>query len=280
MQQSASPARGGPQSVGRVFAILESLAGDSDGATLAELAAGTGAPKTSLVGLLAGLTSEGCLLRDGAGRYRLGPRFISLAMRAVAGRDLVALCRPELEALVAATGETAVLGVLADDADVATYLDKVESSNPIRYAVTVGERRELYCTAMGKALLAQLPPDRLRQYLKDTSRERFTPTTLTGQRELMAEMAQVRAEGIARTRGERFADASGMAAPVFAADGSAVAAVLIAGPSERMQVNADENERQLRRAADECTRLAGGEARHEQRAAPATGQRGNRRQAR
>jgi len=279
MRTSAIPsnptsARGGPQSVGRVFAILESLAGRGDGATLTELAVETGAPKTSLVGLLAGLTHEGCLLRDVAGRYRLGPRFLSLAMRAVAGRDLVALFRPELEALVGATGETAVLGVLAPDADVATYLDRIESSNPIRYAVTIGERRELYCTAMGKALLAQFPADRLRRYLKDTKRERFTATTLTGQRELMAEMARIRAEGIARTHGERFADASGVAAPIFAGDGSTVAALLIAGPSERMQAHADENERQLRRSAAACTRLAGGEP------APAAGQGGHRRQRR
>ena len=68
-------------------------------------------------------------------------------MRAMAGRELAALARPILVGLVEATGETAVLGALAPDADLAIYLDKVESANSIRYAVTVGER-ELYCTAM------------------------------------------------------------------------------------------------------------------------------------
>ncbi len=60
----SSQARNGPQSVGRVVLILEALSGVRDGATLSELAAEVGAPKTSLVGLLAGLTAERYLERD------------------------------------------------------------------------------------------------------------------------------------------------------------------------------------------------------------------------
>ena len=217
-----------------------------------------GAPKTSLVGLLAGLVGESCLVRDEAGRYSLGPRIHSLAMQAMAGRELFMLARPILLRLVEASGETAVIGALAPDADLAIYLDKVESSNPIRYAVTVGERRDLYCTAMGKALLAYFEPARLKKYLKSTPRERFTATTITGTADLLAELSRVRREGIARTNGERVKGASGQAAPVFGSDGALVAALLIAGPSERMRANAKSNERFLKHAAAECTRLAGG----------------------
>ena len=74
-----SDVRSGPQSVRRIVLILEALCDADDGATLSELAACLGAPKTSLVELLAGLTAEGCLERDTAGRYHLGSRFISLA---------------------------------------------------------------------------------------------------------------------------------------------------------------------------------------------------------
>ena len=148
--------------MGRIFSILDAIAGSRTGATLSELAVIAGAPKTSLAGLLAGLTVEGCLVREQSGRYLLGPRVHSLAMQAMAGRELSMLARPILLRLVEATGETAVIGALAPDADLAMYLDRVESSNPIRYAVTVGERRELYCTAMGKALLAHCEPERLK----------------------------------------------------------------------------------------------------------------------
>ena len=259
----SSDARNGPQSVGRVVSILEALSGVRDSATLSELAVEVGAPKTSLVGLLGGLTAERCLERDAAGHYRLGPRFISLAMRVASGRELIMLARPIMTDMVEATGETAVLGALAPDQDAAIYLDKVESTNPIRYAVTAGERRELYCTGIGKVLLAHMDPARLQIFLKSTARRRFTPTTITGARALRAELSGVRQEGIARTRDERIAGASGIAAPVFGSDGSVVAALLIAGPSERMQAHAERNERILRRAAAECSHLVGGVSRAE-----------------
>ena len=250
--------RAGPQSVGRIFSILDSIAGRRAGATLSELAVIAGAPKTSLVGLLAGLTVEGCLVREESGRYLLGPRVHSLAMQAMAGREFVMLARPIMRRLVEATGETAVIGALAPDADLAIYLDKVESSNPIRYAVTIGERRDLYCTAIGKALLAHFEPARLKRYLKSSVRERFTATTITSAADLNAEVLRIRREGIARTNGERVRGASGLAVPIFAGGGTVVAALLIAGPSERMRANAKSNERFLKSAAAECTRLAGG----------------------
>ena len=258
LKAGAAAPRAGPQSVGRIFTILDSIAGARVGATLSDLARITNSPKTSLVGLLAGLCAEGCLVRDAAGRYLLGPRIHALAMQAMAGRELAELVRPVLAGLVEASGETAVLGALAPDADLAIYLDRVESSSSIRYAVTVGERRDLYCTAMGKALLAYFEPARLKMYLKTTARQKFTPTTITGTADLLAELARVRRDGIARTNGERVSGASALAAPIFAGDGTVVAALLIAGPSERMRANAKSNERLLLQAARECTRLAGG----------------------
>ena len=197
-------------------------------------------------------------MRDEAGRYFLGPRVHALAMRVMAGRELAVLLRPILSELVEASGETAVLGALAPDADLALYLDRVESKNPIRYAVTVGERRDLYCTAMGKALLAHFEPARLKRYLKSTPREKFTAATITGAGDLRAELARVRQEGIARSNGERVAGASALAAPIFASDGVVAAALLIAGPQERMRTAAANNQRLLRHAAAQCTRLLGG----------------------
>lgn len=254
-----APARpGGPQSVGRVFAMLDCIAARQRGMTLSELAAAVGAPKTSLASLLAGLAAEGCLLRDGAARYSLGPRIHGLAMQAMAGRELAVLARPFLRALAESTGETAVIGALAPDAPVALYLDKVESVNPIRYAVAAGERRELYCTALGKVLLAHFDAQRLKRYVETTPRPRFTRRTIVEAGALLKELANIRRDGIARTQGERVPEASGLAAPVFGAGGSVAGALLIAGPSARMRANARRNERLLRAAAAQCTRYAGG----------------------
>lgn len=248
----------GPQSVGRVFLILEYLVANRDGATLSELASFVGAPKTSLVGLLNAMVNDDGLRRDTSGRYVLGARIYALAMRAVAGRELSELARPFLIELVEATGETAVLGTLADDVDLVVYQDKVESSNPIRYAVTVGERRQLHCTALGKLLLAYLPSERIEKFMGAEPLTRFSPNTITTAASLRAELKRIRQKGIARTRGERVLDANGVAAPVFQSDGQVVAGLLIAGPSRRMEQNSARNESALLRISAALTDLIGG----------------------
>jgi DNA-binding IclR family transcriptional regulator len=71
-------------------------------------------------------------------------------------------------------------------------------------------------------------------------------------------MARIREHGIARTKAERIEGASGLAAPIHAAGGDTIAALLIAGPSERIHGNSAATETLLKAAAAECTRLAGG----------------------
>ena len=236
--------------------ILERLvaarAGMTGTVSLNDIADATGAPKSSLLGLLQGLQDEGCVVRDRDGAYALGVRFLRLATHAVFGEQMVELLRPVLAELVAATGETAVLGALSADQGMITYLDRVESPNPIRYAVETGVQRELHCTAGGKLLLAYMEPARLGAFLDGVARQKFTPATITDKRKLRAELARIRADGLSRTCDERIAGASGVAVPVFGPDGAVAATILIAGPSERMQQAAARNEVAMHRAAARC----------------------------
>jgi DNA-binding IclR family transcriptional regulator len=250
-------AAAGPQSVGRVFAILDHLVAHREGATLSELAMFCEAPRTSLVGLLNAMVAQRGLVRMRDGRYGLGPRVTGLALRATGGAELTAIGRPFLEALMLATGETAALGTLTPEGDQFVYLDRVESVQPVRYAIAVGERRELHCTATGKVLLAWFAKPRLEAYLTTHPLRRFTPTTITGAARLRAELRDVRQRGYARTDGERFADAGGVAAPVFLADATVGAAVLVAGPLQRMREQAAANESAVRRIAAELSEALG-----------------------
>ncbi len=254
------PSRSAPQSVGRIFAILDVLASSGGTMSLAELAVAAEAPKTSLVGLLAGLVAEGALVRGEGGRYTLGPRVLSLAMQVAGGEELVRLVRPVMERLCEQTGETVVFGTLAPDADLAHYLDRVESTSSIRYAVTIGERRELYCSSMGKILLAFMSEARREQFLKRVERVQFTDLTITDEKELRQEIKAIQQTGLARSSDERIIGASGIGAPIFGNDGNVVAGLVIAGPTDRfLQHRRDTHEPLLMAAAAECTKLAGGQ---------------------
>src|SRR6266478_6319818 len=181
----------GPRALGRALEVLEALARRRDGATLSALSQRLGSPKSSLLYLLRPMTRLGYLVRNADGRYRLGPAAFTLAMAALANRELPDLARPFLEDLAAKSGETALLATLAGDAPAAVYIDKVESQNAIRYTARIGERRPLYCSAIGKLLLAYLEPARRQEYLKTTRLKAFTPQTPVTRAALRSEERRV-----------------------------------------------------------------------------------------
>lgn len=247
-----------PQSVDRILTILDLLASSESGEKLADLARVLGAPKTSLVGLLAGMINSGYLVRNPDGLYRLGPRMYSLSMRVVGSLNLAVLARPVLEWLEEKTEETCLLGALAPDGNTAMYIDKVESRSALRYTVSLGEHRELYCTAIGKLLLAYMPEAQQRRYLQRTRLQAHTPDTIVSSARLLEDLAEIRSTGLSRTRGERVLCASAISAPVFGFQGELLVGIVIAGPSERIRANEPLQIRLLREAAARLTETLAG----------------------
>ncbi len=229
--------RSSPQSVDRTFSIIDALATSRDGMGLSELARAVAAPKTSLVGLLAGMVEGDFLQREPHGQYRLGPRMYALSMRVVGRLNLAVIARPILEWLQEETGETALLGALAPGGDMAMYIDKVESRSALRYTVSLGEQRELYCTSIGKLLLSYMPDAARKRYLDTHPLRPFTEATTVDRKALCKEIAESREAGFFRTHGERVEGASALAVPVFGFQGEVPFGLVVAGPSERMDRN-------------------------------------------
>ena len=224
----------GPRALGRALEVLESLARRRDGATLSALSKRLDSPKSSLLYLLRPMTRLGYLVRSADGRYRLGPSAFTLAMAALSNRELPELARPFLAKLVDKSGETALIATMATDAPVAVYIDKVESTNPIRYTVSIGERRPLYCSAIGKLLLAHLPPARRQEYLKNTRLTAFTPQTPVTRAALRRALDEIRSAGVSVSVDEIAQGAGGIAAPVFDRHGQVIAGLVLGAPSHRV----------------------------------------------
>jgi DNA-binding IclR family transcriptional regulator len=161
-----------------------------------------------------------------SGRYRLGLRLLELGNAALGRLDLRALARPQLEALVAESGETATLSV-PGERDAVT-VDFVQSASSVQSVARLGRPSIAHATAAGKVVLAfgdvPLPTGRL---------ERFTPRTITDPRKLAAEVERVRAQGWAEAAGERERDLDAIAAPVFGADRRLAAVLGLQGPEGR-----------------------------------------------
>jgi len=180
------------RAVERVCDILDVLQRSREGASLSDVAEVTTLPKSSAFRYLSALEARKYVERDsGSSLYRLG-----LAFRPQHTRQLdvlTTLARPHLEKLRDKVGETTNLGVL-DGTEIVHAL-VVESNEMMRLAARVGERGSLHATALGKAIAAELPEDRVRAILAAAPMIRFTPTTLTTAESYLDELLRVRKDG-------------------------------------------------------------------------------------
>jgi IclR family acetate operon transcriptional repressor len=182
------------RSVDRVCDILDTLANAPDGVTLTEVADATGLPKSSAFRYLSALESRHYVERGhDAVTYRLGLAFRPQHTRSIA--RLAELARPALERLRDKVDETTNLGLLDGTSVVHTVV--CESPQMMRLAAHVGDRGFVHATALGKAMAALLPEDRVRSLMAVSGMPALTPSTITDIDPLLAELERVRAQGYA-----------------------------------------------------------------------------------
>ncbi len=222
----------GPRSLMRILGLLDAIARDPAGLTLARLNVVIGAPKSSLLMLLRPLVAGGYLVHEG-GRYSLGSAAFQLATTIQAAGGLPRMMRPWLEKISALTGESVFLAVLDEDAGISEYIDGVQSSQAVRYWVEVGARRELYAGSAGKVFLAYKSKAWRERYLNSVEFIPKTPKTIMNKAELKRQVERVQRDGYAVSRGEAIDGAAGMAAPVFDRKGAVIAAIVVGAPDDR-----------------------------------------------
>jgi DNA-binding IclR family transcriptional regulator len=230
-----SERREGVQSLSRALDLLEALA-EVDEITLSSLAERTGMLTSTAHRLLASLARRGYVTQNPAnGHYLIGFKVVSLSGSVAARRDrLIALARPHLEQIRAATGESANLVAL--NGTQVVYLAQVEGSRAVRMFTEVGATLPAHATAAGKAILAFRPEAEVqRRYAKaGAALERLTPRTIATVEVLLPELERVRRRGYAIDEEEREEGVSCVAAPILGPDGAASAAISVSGPSARI----------------------------------------------
>ena len=186
--------KSGVQSVERIFQLIESLAAHPAGAGLQRLAQDTDLAKSTVHRLLASLVSLGYAAQDENGRYRLTLKMFELSSGIVNSMDILDVAKVHLERLAHRTGEAVHL-VIRDGQDI-VYIYKTESG-PMRMSSRVGLRSPLYCTGVGKAILATLPADEVTNIWQHTTPQKLTTHTIVEFDALQAQLAEVRTNGYA-----------------------------------------------------------------------------------
>ncbi|MCA8907612.1 MAG: IclR family transcriptional regulator [Rhodospirillaceae bacterium] len=196
------------------LAILETVVGQQDsGATFTDIVARTGVPRASAHRLLKEMVTLGLLSFDPEmGRYRGSLKLASLGAAVTAHFDLRVHAHPHLKALHQSIGHPCHLSV-RDGAE-GVYVDKIESAGyGIKLFSEIGKRFPLHCTAMGKILLAHVPPEVLHSIVAGRMKP-MTENTITSRTRLVAELAKVREQGYALDREEITRGLMCVAAPI------------------------------------------------------------------
>jgi IclR family KDG regulon transcriptional repressor len=241
--------------VARTFTILEKLSAVSSSG-VEDLARSTGLAKATVYRFLLTLRELGYVRRDGEDRWFLTLRLFSVGSRALDHIELPVVARPIAEALSAGLGETVHIGVL--DGDEVLYVLKVESRYTIRMYSRVGKRIPLYCSAMGKVLLANLAEAERKALVGSIRLVKYTANTLKSRKALEAELTQVRTAGHAVDAQEHEQGITCIAAPIRDNGGSVIAALSVSWPVFRFEEAQRESYLQsIRQAAAEISSILG-----------------------
>lgn len=197
-QQPGTPDKSSVQVIARAASILRALEDATPGLSLGQIAQRVNLARSTVQRIVSALETEKLVIAASPnGRVRLGPAILRLA--ASVRTDFVTIAKPFITKLSHDLRETVDLATAKDDHMV--FIDQVVGSHRLRTVSAVGESFPLYCTANGKAYLAQLSDAEI-ETLIGRSYEARTPKTITTLDALLDDLRTVRRHGVAYDREE------------------------------------------------------------------------------
>jgi DNA-binding IclR family transcriptional regulator len=240
----------------RVISLLELIAAEDRPVTLPGLVQETGLPKPTLHRMLQSLEAAGLLVRDGDGRhYVTGARLHKLAESLLFNATHGGRRHAVLRHLVDQVGESCNITALSRDEVI--YLDRVETSEPLRFYLRTGSRVPVHCSASGKLFLSRMAPAQRARLLEHAPLRRYTPKTTTDVEALNAEFDRVSANGYSVDDEEFLPGLVCVAVLVPSPNNRSNLAVAVQAPVMRLTVDrAHEVLPALRSAAEALAQLA------------------------
>jgi IclR family acetate operon transcriptional repressor len=235
------------ETVQRAIAVLHELAASPVDLGHKEIAIRTGINGSTVSRLLSTLVGDELVSRvEATGYFRLGPRLVELGNAALARVDIRDECRPHLEALTEATGETTTLSSPYREGTIT--VDFVQSPSSVRSVAEVGRPGIAHATATGKVFLAYTDT------AAPTVLAPYTKKTITDHGALEAEIRTIRERGWAQAVGEREIGLNAIACPVLSPAGLR-AIIGIQGPAQRFGPKAMRSAARMLR--DHCLAISG-----------------------
>ena len=219
------------RAVDRVLDIFEAISGREIG--LAELGRETALSPATVHRLVGTLMARDYVIQDDTtGRYLLGYRLVELAEGVrQRGAHLEAVTQDIITQLAHAVGES--VSVAALDHGLPVYIAQAAGERSMRMVTRVGQAVPLHSTAVGKAILAFMPEDRVDTVLAEAPFDASTRSTITAAEPLRQELSEVRSRGFGIEQEEFEEGVASVAAPIFSIGAEVVGALSVSAPIGR-----------------------------------------------
>jgi DNA-binding IclR family transcriptional regulator len=220
------------RAVDRSLTLLVVLAGAPAGMEASALARAAQLHVSTVFRILQTLKLRNFVVEAPGGLYKIGPRAFEVGTSFLRNTSLQSEGQQIVERLAAESGETASMGIL--DSGEVLYLAIAHGQRELGIQSNVGTRHPLYCTALGKVLMAGLSWPEARKLLSRIERKQMTENTIVDVDGLREELRKVATRGYALDAEERIIGVRAVAAPVHDHSGRVVAAISAAGPAFRI----------------------------------------------
>ncbi len=231
MVSSAEPDREHVQSLSRGLAVLQAFNAERPAMTLADMSRATGLTRATSRRLLHTLETLGYVASDGRA-YELTPRVLDLGFAYVSSLQLPDIAQPFMEELSDTVHESVSASVL--DGDQIVYVARVNTQRIMGISLAIGSRLPAAWTSMGRVLLANLPEERLEEFLESLDGTGPAPQSINDIDALRAEIVSVRQQGYALLDQELEEGIRSVAAPLRDRRGRTLAAINVGTHAARV----------------------------------------------
>ena len=215
------------------FRILEKLK-ERNEATVTELADEFDLSKSSVHNYLTTLESDGYVIKDG-NAYSVGLKLLDLGGHARHRERIYEIAKQEVTNLAEETGELANL--LVEQKGKGIYLHRARGDDAVMTDSYIGQAVYLHNTALGNAILAHLPRERVNEIVDEHGLPRSTENTITDRDELFDELDRVREAGVAFDDEARVKGLRCVAVPIVNNNDTVEGAISVSGPTSRFQAD-------------------------------------------
>ena len=224
------------KSIDRALQILELFSMEKPAWGITEIGKALNMYKSNVYNILFTLAKRGFIKKDfNTEKYSLSIKYFELGSVVIKNMDLRKIALPYIEKLFQEFNETVHIGVL-DNGRVVS-IEREESKQGLYSHIEIGKSVPLYCTAVGKAIMAYLPPDKVNSLIKEKGLKKYADNTITNKDDLIKGLEKIRKRGYAIDNIEHEVGVRCVAGPIRDYTGKVIASMSVSGPAFRINEN-------------------------------------------